>query len=78
MEFNLDDVLENMANLVTVKAREKEDLEILFATAADVPRSLVGDPLRLGQMLINLTNNAVKFTESGEIVVSTELISKTG
>jgi two-component system sensor histidine kinase/response regulator len=72
--FNLDEVLANLANLVTVKAQKKEDLEVLFATAQDVPRSLVGDPLRLGQVLINLSNNAVKFTEQGNIVVSTELL----
>jgi PAS domain S-box-containing protein len=72
VDFNLDDVLDNLANLVTVKAQEKENLEVLFATATDVPRNLVGDPLRLGQVLINLANNAVKFTESGEIVVSIE------
>ena len=76
VEFNLDDVLDNLANLVTVKAQEKEDLEVLFATAQEVPRFLVGDPLRLGQVLINLANNAVKFTESGEIVVSTELLKQ--
>jgi PAS domain S-box-containing protein len=76
MEFDLDDVLNNLANLVTVKAQKKNDLEVLFATAPEVPRSLVGDPLRLGQVLINLTNNAVKFTESGEIVVSTELLNR--
>ncbi len=73
--FNLDEVLANLATLVTVKAQEKEGLEVLFRTDAGVPRSLVGDPLRLGQVLVNLTNNAVKFTEHGEIVVSTELIS---
>jgi PAS domain S-box-containing protein len=75
-EFNLDDVLDNLANLVTVKAQEKKDLEVLFSTGQEVPRFLVGDPLRLGQVLINLANNAVKFTESGEIVVSTELLTQ--
>jgi CheY-like chemotaxis protein len=65
-----------MANMVPAKAREK-NLEFLFSTAPDVPLALVGDPLRLGQILLNLTNNAVKFTEQGEIVISAELIRKT-
>lgn len=75
--FNLDEVLENLATLMTVKAQEKEGIEVLFSTSPDVPRSLMGDPLRLGQVLINLTNNAVKFTEHGEIVVSAELLKQT-
>ncbi|MGB6376319.1 MAG: response regulator [Syntrophobacteria bacterium] len=74
VDFTLDEVLDNLASLTSVKVREKEDLEVLFATAPDVPRFLVGDPLRLGQILINLVNNAVKFTDSGEIVVSTQLV----
>jgi PAS domain S-box-containing protein len=76
VDFYLDDVLDNLANLVTVKAREKEDLEVLFAPASDVPRYLVGDPLRLGQVLTNLANNAVKFTDSGEIVVTIDKVDQ--
>ncbi len=75
VEFNLDQVLENLANLVTVKASEKENIEVLFNTAIEVPRFLIGDSLRLGQILINLANNAVKFTEAGDIIVSTEVVT---
>ena len=74
--FNLEEVLDNLASLITVKAHEKEGIEVLFCADPEAPRALVGDPLRLGQVLINLSNNAVKFTERGEIVVSTELVSR--
>ncbi len=66
--FRLDDVMDNLANLIGIKAEEK-GLELLFDIAPDIPGGLVGDPLRLGQVLTNLGNNAVKFTESGEIVI---------
>jgi PAS domain S-box-containing protein len=68
IEFEIDHVLENLATVATIKTREK-GLELLFRRDPHVPTILVGDPLRLGQILINLTNNAVKFTQAGEIVV---------
>ncbi|MBV8621011.1 MAG: response regulator [Curvibacter sp.] len=68
IEMDLEKVLENVANLVGEKARAK-NLDLLFDVAPDVPTQLVGDPLRLGQILINYANNAVKFTDSGEVVI---------
>lgn len=67
--FSLDDLLNNLADLVGFNAEEK-GLEIIFSVAPEVPRHLMGDPLRLGQILLNLTNNAIKFTEQGEIIIS--------
>ena len=75
VDFGLDEVLDNVSTVVGVKVHEKE-LEFLMDTTQDVPLALVGDPLRLGQVLINLCNNAVKFTEEGEIVISTKLVEK--
>mgnify|MGYP001828274507 CR=1 FL=1 len=72
--FQLEEVLNSLKNLVAIKAQEK-GLELLFHVAPDVPQYLVGDPLRLGQVLINLANNAVKFTEEGEIVIFAELVN---
>jgi len=66
--FQMDEVLNNLSNLVSIKAQEK-GLEILFDVDPKMPVHLIGDPLRLGQILLNLTGNALKFTESGEIVV---------
>ena len=76
VDFDLYEILENVANVIKIRAREKTGMEVLFRTWRDVPRRLVGDPLRLNQVLVNLGNNAVKFTEQGEIVVSTELLEK--
>ena len=73
INFHLDDVLDHLATLTTLKAQEK-GLEVLFKVGQTVPRYLVGDPLRLGQILTNLTNNAVKFTEHGEIIVAIRLL----
>ena len=69
IDFYLEDVMEQLSDLLVVKAQEK-GLEILFDVGLDVPTALRGDPLRLGQVLINLVNNAVKFTLKGEIKLS--------
>jgi PAS domain S-box-containing protein len=76
-DFRLDDVLANVSDVVSQKAQEKS-LEFLIAARQDLPPALLGDPLRLGQILINLINNAVKFTERGEIVVTVALVELVG
>ncbi|MEO5371502.1 MAG: response regulator [Magnetococcus sp. DMHC-1] len=70
--FHLDEVLHNVSNLVTIKTDEK-GLEFCFHVAKNLPLGLVGDPLRLGQVLVNLANNAVKFTRQGEVILAVEL-----
>jgi CheY-like chemotaxis protein/HPt (histidine-containing phosphotransfer) domain-containing protein len=75
-DFRFEDVLDNLSTVVAQKANDK-GLEFLISAAPDIPPNLVGDPLRLGQILINLVNNAVKFTERGEVIVSTVLEEKT-
>jgi len=70
--FRLEDVLDNLSSIIGQKAQDKE-LEFLIAAQRDIPAHLVGDPLRLGQILINLVNNAVKFTERGEVLVTVAL-----
>ncbi len=76
IDFEIDNVLKNLATVATVKTREK-GLELLFRRDPKVPPALVGDPLRLGQVLINLTSNAAKFTDKGEILVDIELRERT-
>ncbi len=68
LDFDLRGVLDNVANLIGDKCAAK-GLELMFDVDPDLPDSLRGDPLRLGQILVNYANNAVKFTDQGEIVV---------
>jgi PAS domain S-box-containing protein len=73
--FNLGDVMDGLANLVGISAEEK-GLELLFAQPPDLPMALVGDPSRLGQVLLNLGFNAVKFTARGEVVVGVDVVER--
>lgn len=68
-DFEFEKLLDNLSNLLSEKSNDK-GLELVFDIGPDVPQNLIGDSLRLGQVLINLANNAVKFTETGVIVVS--------
>ena len=74
--FDLEEVMGNLATIVGNRAQEKK-LEFLMQTAPDVPTLLIGDPLRLSQVLINLAGNAVKFTEQGEVMVRVERARET-
>ena len=74
IEFSLEEVLENVANLFSVRAEEK-GLELFFQIGHDVSPTLIGDPLRLSQVMNNLVGNAVKFTEKGQIHIQVEQLS---
>jgi len=77
IQFSLDKVMSSLADIVCHKAEEK-GLEIVFSVDQGLPTQLIGDPLRLGQILINLVNNAIKFTEHGEIVVKVAQVDVAG
>jgi len=66
--FNLDTVLEGLSNISGFKSAEK-GIEFVIERDNLIPDSLIGDPLRIGQILLNLTNNAIKFTGSGEVLL---------
>lgn len=74
IDFYIEDVMDTLADLTVIKVQEK-GLELLFDISTDLPTALVGDPFRLGQVLSNLVNNAIKFTDKGEITVGVHKIS---
>lgn len=71
-DFCLEDVFTHVSNVAGLAAIEK-DLELIISADKKIPQILIGDSLRLGQILINLINNAIKFTETGEVIVSAML-----
>ena len=74
IDFDLESVLENVTNLIGEKC-ESKGLELIFEIDSSLTNRLIGDPLRLGQILINYANNAVKFTDAGEVMISIKLLS---
>ena len=72
-DFELERVLDNVSSLIADRIAAK-GLELIVDVADDVPAGLVGDPLRLGQILVNYANNAVKFTERGEVAIRVRLV----
>ncbi|MBF0119644.1 MAG: response regulator [Desulfobacterales bacterium] len=73
IQFNLKETLDNVSSVISMKADEK-GLKLLFQTENNVPNELIGDPLRLNQILINLATNAIKFTHSGSVSIKTKLL----
>ena len=67
--FDLNDTLEDTVRVLAPRAHQK-GLELACEIRADVPRQLIGDPLRLRQVVVNLVGNAIKFTEHGEVLVT--------
>jgi PAS domain S-box-containing protein len=71
VEFNLKDAAEKVLETLAIRAHEK-GLELMVRFAPEVPELVLGDPLRLGQILINLIGNAIKFTQAGQVLVAVE------
>ncbi len=77
VDFRLDDVIASVTSITAQKAQDK-GLEFLTEVESSVPQNLVGDPLRLGQVIANLINNSVKFTEHGDVHLKAELLEQVG
>ncbi|NKC19023.1 MULTISPECIES: response regulator [Pseudoalteromonas] len=72
--FSTEKLLDSVATIVSVKAQEKQ-LELVFDLDSQVPYCVIGDQFRISQVLINLAGNAVKFTETGEVVIRVALVN---
>lgn len=68
VRFDLNSILENLAVMASTAALDKA-IDVFFYVEPAVPRHFVGDPIRLSQIFVNLTNNAIKFTDHGEVII---------
>ncbi|WP_298996592.1 response regulator [uncultured Desulfovibrio sp.] len=75
VNFNLTELIDRIYSVISVKADEC-DLEIIFDIDATIPHNLMGDPLRLSQVLINYATNAIKFTEKGHVLLSVKEVER--
>jgi len=75
IEFSMSKVIDGLSSVFGVRT-EKKQVEVLYSVDPTIPKSLLGDPLRLGQVLTNLCSNAIKFTEKGQIIVRAKVQNK--
>jgi two-component system sensor histidine kinase/response regulator len=75
INFHIDDILNSLINLIGINAEEK-GIELLFSQTINLPPNLMGDPLRLEQILVNLCSNAIKFTDKGEVIIGVEPVNQ--
>ncbi|MGZ9584346.1 ATP-binding protein [Paenibacillus marinisediminis] len=73
-QFNIHHLMQELSDILTVLVGDKQ-LKFIIDTSADIPETLYGDSMRIGQILINIINNAIKFTDCGHIYVKVELVS---
>jgi signal transduction histidine kinase len=69
VSFNLDILLEQVVNIISYRV-EEQDLDFSINKSPDVPTYFIGDPLRIQQIITNITNNAIKFTKEGSVNIS--------
>ncbi|MEZ9891935.1 PAS domain S-box protein [Vibrio lentus] len=73
--FNLEDTVDHLVQITSHKS-QKKSLELLVDIDPELPLNLVGDSLRLGQILINLANNSIKFTDQGEVIIKARKLAQ--